>query len=137
MNLILKEKQEELNRLRRIIKELEDELETRNGEYKQERERSFEMIASIDKFEKNLIKEMNEEQRKLASIGLIPKLVKYSRYSFKVLFRGEIIIYLNIFLLFLSSNSFRNNQNNAACLETFQTAFVSQIELFWTYFLKL
>lgn len=75
-----------MNRLRRIIKELEDELETRNVEYKQERERNFEMIASIDKFEKNLIKEMNEEQRKLASIGLIPKLVKYSRCFFVCLF---------------------------------------------------
>lgn len=74
-----KEKQDELNRLRRIIKDLEDELETRSGEHRQERERNLEMIASIDKFEKSLIKEMNEEQRKLATIGLVPKLVKYSR----------------------------------------------------------
>jgi predicted nuclease with TOPRIM domain len=77
-NKHIKEKQEELNRQRRLIKELEEELQIRNDEHKKEREKNLEIIASVEKFEKSLIKEINEEQRKLASICFIPKFIKYS-----------------------------------------------------------
>lgn len=61
---------------------MEKDQEARNEEYKQEKEKNLQMIAAVDKFEKCLIKEINEEQRKLAGIGMVPKLLKYSRLIF-------------------------------------------------------
>ncbi len=76
-----KEKNEEINKYKRIVKELEDEIQRLKVEQKQTVEKDREFISTVEKLEKNLIKEINDEQRKLSSLipGLMPKLVNYSK----------------------------------------------------------
>ena len=47
----------------------------------QSAEKERELMMNVEKLEKNLIKELNDEQRKLSAMvpGLIPKVVNYSR----------------------------------------------------------
>lgn len=81
MILKLKEKQEELSKYKKIIKELEDEIQRLKIEQHQNVEKDREFIINVEKLEKNLIKDINEEQRKLSALipGLMPKLVNYSK----------------------------------------------------------
>ncbi len=64
-----------------MIKDLEHEIEQFKVEKLQYGERDKEIIQTIEKLEKNLIKDLNDEQRRIASIipGLIPKIVNYSK----------------------------------------------------------
>ena len=79
--LFLKEKQEEINKYKRIIKDLEDEIQRLKIEQQQNVEKDREFIVNVERLEKALIKDINDEQRKLSSIipGLMPKLVNYSK----------------------------------------------------------
>ena len=47
----------------------------------QSAEKERELMLNVEKLEKNLIKELNDEQRKLSSMvpGLTPKIINYSR----------------------------------------------------------
>ncbi len=77
----VKEKCEEICRLKRINQDLEDEIQRLLVEQKQNVEKDREFYMTVEKLEKNLIKEINDEQRKLSSLipGLMPKLVNYSK----------------------------------------------------------
>jgi predicted RNase H-like nuclease (RuvC/YqgF family) len=77
----LKEKHDEVSRYKKIVKELEDEIESHKIEIHRSLEKDREFILNIEKLEKNLIKELNDEQRKLATLvpGLAPKLTNYSK----------------------------------------------------------
>lgn len=81
MKLLLKEKYEEINRYKRIIKELQDEIEQLKVEQYKHVERDKELMQTIEKLEKNLIKDINDEQRRLSSLvpGLVPKMFNYSK----------------------------------------------------------
>lgn len=98
------EKSDELNRVKRINKELEDEIQRLKIEQRQNVEKDREFIVTVEKLEKSLIKEINDEQRKLSSIipGLMPKLVNCSNL------RGSYSC---------------KNVENALTLNTFQLAF--------------
>ncbi len=76
-----KEKNEEIGKFKRINKDLDDEIERLKVEQKQNIEKDREFVVTVEKLEKNLIKEINDEQRKLSSLipGLLPKLVNYSK----------------------------------------------------------
>lgn len=75
------EKTEEVNRVKRINKDLEDEIQRLLVEQKQNVDKDREFYMTVEKLEKNLIREINDEQRKLSSLipGLMPKLVNYSK----------------------------------------------------------
>lgn len=75
------EKQEEINKFKRLVKDFEDEIQRLKVEQQQNVEKDREFITNVEKLEKNLIKEINEEQRKLSSLipGIMPKLVNYSK----------------------------------------------------------
>lgn len=75
------EKQEDINKLKRLVKDYEDEIQRLKVEQQQNVEKDREFIVNVEKLEKNLIKEINEEQRKLSSLipGIMPKLVNYSK----------------------------------------------------------
>ena len=79
--ILCQEKQEEINKLKRQCKDFEDEIQRLKVEQQQNVEKDREFIINVEKLEKNLIKEINEEQRKLSSLipGIMPKLVNYSK----------------------------------------------------------
>jgi peptidoglycan hydrolase CwlO-like protein len=81
LNFDLKEKQDEINHFKRIIKDLEDEIARLKIEQQQNTEKDREFVINMEKLEKNLIREINDEQRKLSVLipGLLPKLVNYSK----------------------------------------------------------
>jgi hypothetical protein len=81
LNFDLKEKQDEINHFKRIIKDLEDEIGRLKVEQQQNTEKDREFVINMEKLEKNLIREINDEQRKLSVLipGLLPKLVNYSK----------------------------------------------------------
>jgi len=81
LNFNLKEKQDEINHFKRIIKDLEDEIARLKIEQQQNTEKDREFVINMEKLEKNLIREINDEQRKLSVLipGLLPKLVNYSK----------------------------------------------------------
>ena len=83
--IFLKEKQEEINKYKRILKDTEEEIDRLKVDAFKTNDKEKEFIISIEKLEKNLIKEINDEQRKLSSLvpGLIPKFVNSSKYAFK------------------------------------------------------
>lgn len=60
---------------------MEDELAKAKSDQQHTNEKDKELMVNIEKLEKNLIKEINDEQRRLSSLipGLIPKLVNYSK----------------------------------------------------------
>ena len=76
-----KEKTDEIGRFKRINKDLEDEIQRLKVEQQQNVDKDREFIVTVEKLEKSLIKEINDEQRKLSSLipGLMPKLVNYSK----------------------------------------------------------
>ena len=76
-----KEKYDEIHRVKRINKDLEDEIQRLKDEQRQNVEKDREFIITVEKLEKSLIKDINDEQRKLSSLipGLMPKLVNYSK----------------------------------------------------------
>ena len=78
------EKQEEINKYKRLLKEAEEDIDRLKVEMFKSNDKEKEFIISLEKLEKNLIKEMNEEQRKLSTLvpGLMPKLVNSSKYYF-------------------------------------------------------
>ena len=78
---MLKDKQEEVNRYKKFIKELEDEVGELKVKIHKNAEKDREFMINVDKLEKSLIKDLNEEQRKLSNLipGLVPKLVNYSK----------------------------------------------------------
>ena len=63
--------------MRRMNKELEDEIQRLKVEQRQNVEKDREFVVTVEKLEKSLIKEINDEQRKLSAIvpGLMPRLV--------------------------------------------------------------
>ena len=79
--MLLKEKQEEINKFKRILKEAEEEIDRLKVELYKNNDKDKELIGAIEKLEKGLIKELNDEQRKLSSLvpGLVPKIVNYSK----------------------------------------------------------
>lgn len=76
-----KDKHDEIHRVKRINKDLDDEIQRLKDEQRQNVEKDREFIVTVEKLEKNLIKDINDEQRKLSSLipGLMPKLVNYSK----------------------------------------------------------
>jgi hypothetical protein len=77
----MQEKYDESNRYKRIVKELQDELEQFKNDKYQNAEKDKEMLQAIERLEKNLIKDLNDEQRRVSAIvpGWIPKIVNYSK----------------------------------------------------------
>jgi hypothetical protein len=77
----MQEKYDESNRYKRIVKELQDELEQLKNDKYQNAEKDKEILQAIERLEKNLIKDLNDEQRRVSAIapGLIPKIVNYSK----------------------------------------------------------
>jgi hypothetical protein len=64
-----------------VAKDLEEEIDNLKLEINKNLEKDREFIQNIEKLEKNLIKELNDEQRKMAALvpGLAPKLTNYSK----------------------------------------------------------
>lgn len=77
----LKDKFEEINRFKRVIKDLESEIEQLKIELYEHSERDKELIKAVENQEKGLIKDLNDEQRRLASLipGLVPKILNISK----------------------------------------------------------
>jgi hypothetical protein len=69
------------------MKELEEEINELKVEIHKNIEKDKEFMINVEKLEKSLIKDLNEEQRKLSNLipGLVPKLVNYSKYEIKLL----------------------------------------------------
>ncbi|CAF0735884.1 unnamed protein product [Brachionus calyciflorus] len=103
-NGLLNEKQEEINRLKKILNDLEEEINRLKVEQYQNVEKDKEFILNVEKLEKTLIKDINEELRKLSALipGIMPKIVNYSN---------------------LRSSYSVKNVDNAMTLNTFQLAF--------------
>lgn len=76
----LEEKQEEINKYKRLLKETEEENDRFKVEAYKFNDKEKEFILAVEKLEKSLIKELNEEQRKMSTLvpGLLPKLVNSS-----------------------------------------------------------
>jgi hypothetical protein len=64
-----------------MIKDTEEEVDRLKAEHHQFTEKEREFVFNVEKLEKNLIKDLNDEQRKLSSFipGLVPKFVNYSK----------------------------------------------------------
>ena len=79
--ILIKDKFEEINRFKRLIKELESEIEQLKIELYEHSERDKELIKAVENQEKGLIKDLNDEQRRLASLipGLVPKILNLSK----------------------------------------------------------
>jgi len=103
---ILNDKFEEINRFKRVIKELESEIEQFKIELYEHSERDNELIRAVENQEKGLIKDLNDEQRRLASLipGLVPKILNIS----------------NVRTVFASKNF-----ESALSLAAFQSAFMN------------
>ena len=79
------EKQEEINKYKRILKETEEEIARLKVDAFKANDKEKEFIISIEKLEKTIIKDINDEQRKLSTLvpGLVPKFVNSSKYDFQ------------------------------------------------------
>lgn len=78
---LLNNKQEEINKYKKIINELEEELQKLKIEQYQSGEKNKENALNVEKIEKALVKDINEELRKLSSLipGQLPKIVSFSK----------------------------------------------------------
>ena len=79
------EKQEEINKYKRILKETEEEIARLKVDAFKANDKEKDFIISIEKLEKTIIKDINDEQLKLSTLvpGLVPKFVNSSKYDFQ------------------------------------------------------